>query len=159
MIELTQPENFMKQALQLAIRALDADEVPIGAIAVHQNRVIGRAHNQTRLLKDPTAHAEMIAITQAAEALQHERLLDVEIYVTIEPCAMCIGAMIHARVKRLYFGAKNAKYGACGSVVNTLRDGAWNHKIEIQDGLLADDPALLLREFLKSKRSQEEAQD
>src|SRR3990167_4661247 len=105
-------QRFMREALKLAARALEDDEVPVGAVIVHKNRVIGRAYNQTNLLKDPTAHAEILAITQAADFLKHDRLLETEIYVTIEPCAMCMGALIHARVPKLFFGARNNKYGA-----------------------------------------------
>ena len=142
----------MQEALKVAARALEADEVPVGAVIVHHNRIIARAYNQTNLLKDPTAHAEILAITQAAEHLQHDRLLDTELYVTIEPCAMCLGAMIHARVARLFFGARNAKYGACGSVVNLLKEGRWNHEIAVEEGVLKDDAALILQEFFRSKR-------
>lgn len=142
----------MKEALKLAARALDADEVPVGCVIVHKNRIIARAYNQTNLLKDPTAHAEILAITQAAEHLQHDRLLDTELYVTIEPCAMCVGAMIHARVAKLYFGARNPKYGACGSVVNLLKEGRWNHEIRVEEGVMKDETALILQEFFRSKR-------
>jgi tRNA(adenine34) deaminase len=148
-------ESYMKEALRLAEKALEQDEVPVGAVIVHQGRVIGRAHNQTNLLKDPTAHAEILAITQAAEALKHDRLLDTDLYVTIEPCAMCLGAMIHARVSRLFFGARNDKYGACGSVVHLLRDGRWNHRIEVEEGILQKEAAALLRDFFRSKRGRE----
>ena len=142
----------MKEALRLAERAAENGEVPIGAVIVHQNRVIAKSFNQTNLLKDPTAHAEILAITQAAEHLQHDRLLDTELYVTIEPCAMCLGAMIHARVAKLFFGARNVKYGACGSVVNLLKEGRWNHEIAVEEGVLKDDAALILQEFFRSKR-------
>ena len=143
----------MKEALRLAAKAFEEDEVPVGAVIVHKNKIIGRAYNQTNLLKDPTAHAEILAITQAADHLKHERLLETELYVTIEPCAMCLGAMIHARVPRLYFGAKNEKYGACGSVVHLLRDGKWNHQIAVQSGLLEAEAASILKEFFRSKRA------
>lgn len=145
-------QRFMTEALKEAVKALDADEVPIGAVLVHKNRIIGKACNQTRLLKDPTAHAEMIAITQAANALGHERLLEVDLYVTVEPCVMCVGALIHARVRRIFFGAPNEKYGGCGSVIDVLQSGKWNHTIELHQGLLADQAALLLQEFFRNKR-------
>ncbi|MCA9395800.1 MAG: tRNA adenosine(34) deaminase TadA [Candidatus Omnitrophica bacterium] len=145
-------QRFMLEALKEAARALDSDEVPIGAVIVHKNRIIGKAFNQTRLLKDPTAHAEMIAITQAANALEHERLLDADLYVTIEPCVMCIGALIHARVSRIFFGAPNEKYGGCGSVIDVPQGGRWNHHIEINKGLMADQAALLMQEFFRKKR-------
>ncbi len=146
-------EHFMKEAIKEAIKALDADEVPVGAVIVHKNRVIARAYNQNNLLKDPTAHAEILAITQAAEYFKHERLLDTELYVTIEPCAMCLGAMIHARVSKLFFGARNVKYGACGSVVNLLEEGRWNHEIAVEEGVMKHDTAVLLQEFFRSKRA------
>lgn len=152
MDELELHQRFMLEALKEAARALDSDEVPIGAVIVHKNRIIGKAFNQTRLLKDPTAHAEMIAITQAANALEHERLLNTDLYVTIEPCVMCIGALIHARVSRIFFGAPNEKYGGCGSVIDVLQDGRWNHQIEINRGLMADQAALLMQEFFRTKR-------
>lgn len=145
--------RYMSEALKEAAKALDSDEVPIGAIIVHENRIIGKAHNQTRLLKDPTAHAEMIAITQAAETLGHERLLDADLFVTIEPCVMCIGALIQARIKRIFFGSPNEKYGGCGSVIDVMGSGTWNHEIEIHQGLLADQSALLMQEFFRTKRS------
>ena len=145
-------QRFMKEALKLAEKALEQDEVPVGAVVVHQNRIIGKAYNQTNLLKDPTAHAEMIAITQAAESLKHDRLLDTEIYVTMEPCVMCIGAMIHARIGKLYYGARNEKYGACGSVINVLRDGRWNHTIKVGESLMVEESAALLKEFFRRKR-------
>lgn len=145
--------RWMGEALKLAARALDQDEVPVGAVIVHHNRMIGRAYNQTRLLKDPTAHAEMIAVTQAASSLGHDRLLDCDLYVTLEPCVMCVGALIHARIRRICFGARNAKYGALGSVTDVLSSGRWNHVIEVEEGVLAGDAALLLREFFRSKRA------
>jgi len=148
-------ERFMNEALRLAAKALESDEVPVGAVIVYKNRVIGRSFNQTNLLKDPTAHAEMLAITQAADFFKHQRLLDTEVFVTIEPCAMCLGAMIHARVKKIFFGARNTKYGACGSVVHLMRDGKWNHRIEIEEGLLDQEAAALLKEFFRSKRIEE----
>lgn len=146
-------EHFMREALRQAEKALERDEVPIGAVIVHKNRVIAKAFNQTNLLKDPTAHAEMIAITQAAEHFKHDRLLETEIYSTIEPCAMCVGAMIHARVTAIYYGAPNEKYGACGSVVDILKDGRWNHSIQVQRGVLADEAAALMQAFFKAKRA------
>ena len=145
-------KHFMQQAIKEAVRAFDADEVPIGAVIVHENKIIGRAYNQSRLLKDPTAHAEMIAITQACEALQTERLPGVTVYVTLEPCPMCTGAMILARIGRLVFGAREEKTGACGSVVHLLADAKWNHSFKIEEGLLEFESKALLGEFFKNKR-------
>ena len=111
-------KHYMQEALKEAEKAFEKDEVPVGCVIVHKGRIIGRAHNQIKLLKDPTAHAEMIAITQAASALGNERLLDSTAYVTIEPCAMCAGAIVLGRVKKLVFGASDPRTGAFGSKVN-----------------------------------------
>ena len=142
----------MQQALREAGKAFEADEVPIGAILVLENKVIGRAFNQTRLLKDATAHAEMLAITQGCETTGAERLPGSTLYVTLEPCPMCVGAMILARIERLVFGAREAKTGACGSIVNLLADGKWNHQFKVEEGLLEFESAALLQEFFKKKR-------
>ena len=144
---------FMRQAIQQARKAFENDEVPVGAVLVHQKKIVGRAFNQVRLLKDPTAHAEMLAITQGAESLQAERLLETTLYVTLEPCPMCVGAMILARIDRLVFGAHEMKTGACGSVINLPADGKWNHRFKIEEGLLEFESAALLREFFKKKRT------
>lgn len=147
--------RFMREAIRQAEMAFAADEVPIGAVIVHKNQVIGRAHNQTRLLKDPTAHAEMIAITQGAEALGTERLPGVTVYVTIEPCPMCLGAMILARIDRLVYGARERKTGACGSVVHLMADAKWNHSFKIHEGVLEFESAALLEEYFKAKRNKD----
>jgi tRNA(adenine34) deaminase len=144
---------YMRQAIKEAGKAFENDEVPVGAVLVYENKVIGRAHNQSRLLKDATAHAEMIAITQGCETLGAERLPQATLYVTLEPCPMCVGAMILTRIGRLVFGAREEKTGACGSVVNLLADGKWNHQFKIEEGLLEFESAALLQEFFKKKRS------
>ena len=144
--------HFMQEAMKEADKAFRADEVPIGAVIVQGSRILGRGHNQTRLLKDPTAHAEMIALTQAAAELGSDRLPGVSVYVTIEPCPMCVGAMILARIDRLVFGAREKKTGACGSVVHLLADGRWNHKFKIHEGILEFEAAALLGEFFRKKR-------
>lgn len=143
--------RFMEEALRQAERALEADEVPVGCVITHKQKIIAKAHNQTNLLKDPTAHAEIIAITQAADYLKHERLLETELYVTIEPCPMCLGAILHARIPKVFYGAPNDKYGACGSVVNLL-EGRWNHDVAVHKGLMDDRAAELLQAFFRSKR-------
>ncbi len=143
---------FMQQAVKEAQKGFDTDEVPVGAVITHKNKLLARAHNQTRLLKDPTAHAEMIAITQACDALGSGHLPDTTVYVTLEPCPMCVGAMILARVGRLVYGARERKTGACGSVVHLLADGKWNHKFRIEEGLFEFESAALLQEFFKKKR-------
>ena len=145
-------QYYMSQALKEAEKAFDADEVPVGAVIVHDGRIIGKAHNQIKLLKDPTAHAEMIALTQAASYLANERLLKTTIYVTIEPCSMCAGALVLARVKRLVFGAGDPKTGACGSFTNIADNKKLNHRVKIDRGVLEKECAMLLREFFKKKR-------
>jgi tRNA(adenine34) deaminase len=148
-------EHFMREALRQAQRAIEKDEVPIGVVIIHKNRIIAKAFNQTLLLKDPTAHAEMIAITQAAEHLQHSsgRLLETELYVTVEPCPMCMGAIIQARIPKVFYGAANEKYGACGSVVDLLKAGRWNHTVQVEKGVLAAEAAALMQGFFRSKRA------
>ena len=145
-------EIYMSEALKEAGEAFDRDEVPVGAVIAHKGRIIARAHNQTVMLKDPTAHAEMIAITQAASYLKSERLLDSSIYVTIEPCSMCAGALVLARVKRIIYGAKDPKTGACGSVTNIATNRRLNHRIKVTSGVLKKDCSSLLSEFFKNKR-------
>lgn len=145
-------KHFMQQAIKEAEKAFTKDEVPIGAVVVHENKIIGRAFNQTRVLKDPTAHAEMIAITQACEALGAGRLPAATLYVTLEPCPMCVGAMLLARIDRLVFGTREEKTGACGSVIHLLADAKWNHSFKIEEGLLEFESAALLQEFFKRKR-------
>jgi tRNA(adenine34) deaminase len=151
---LMQPsdESFMRLALREAERAAAADEVPIGAVLVHGGRVIGRGHNQRETLRDPTAHAEMIVLTQGAAALDAWRLLDTTLYVTLEPCPMCAGALVAARVKRLVFGAMDPKAGACGTLFDLARDPRLNHRLEVMSGVLAEECASLLQEFFRGKR-------
>jgi len=145
---------FMREALKQAQKAARSDEVPVGAVIIYENKIIAKAHNQTKLLKDPTAHAEIIAITQAANFFKNERLLKTACYVTLEPCAMCIGALILARVERLVFGAFDEKFGACGSVVDLVGTKLFNHRLEVEKGILEEESAYLLREFFKKKRKQ-----
>jgi len=141
----------MSEAIKEAKKAFEADEVPVGAIIVHDGKIIARSHNQIKLLKDPTAHAEIIAITQAAAHLGNERLLNTTMYVTIEPCAMCGGALILARVKRLVFGADDPKTGAFGSALD-INKKRLNHKISVTKGVSKDASASLLKEFFRKKR-------
>jgi tRNA(adenine34) deaminase len=145
-------EHFMQQALREAQLAFEEDEVPIGAVAVYKNQIIGRGHNRTEHLQDPTAHAEIIAITAAANALSSWRLENVIIYTTIEPCIMCAGALVLARVKKIIFGAKDEKFGGCGSVFNIVNAKKLNHQVEIVDGVLEDRAAALMTEFFEKKR-------
>ena len=141
----------MHEALREAQKAFNIDEVPVGAVIVHEGTIIARAHNQIKLLKDPTAHAEMIAITQATSYLGNERLLNTTVYVTIEPCPMCAGALILARVKRLCFGAKDPKTGAFGSQIDVNKK-KFNHKISVTKGIRKEDCSSLIKEFFKGKR-------
>jgi len=150
---MTKDERYMLEALKEAQKAFDRDEVPVGSIVVHKDRIIARAHNQIKLLKDPTAHAEMIALTQAAAYLKNERLLETILYVTIEPCAMCSGAMVLGRVKTLVYGAPDPKSGACGSVLNVADNKKLNHRIKIKKDVLKEESSSLLKEFFKKKRN------
>lgn len=145
-------EYYMREALKLAVEAFEADEVPVGAIIVYEDRIIARAYNQIKTLKDPTAHAEMIAITQAASYLESERLLNATVYVTLEPCAMCAGALVLARIKKLVFGAKDTKAGACGSVLDLTNNKKLNHKLIVKSGVYEDECRKILQEFFKLKR-------
>lgn len=145
-------QMFMQRAIKQAMRARDADEVPVGCVIVHEGQIIAQAYNQVELLKDPTAHAEMIAITQAANALQLKWLLHCTVYVTLEPCSMCAGALVLARAKRLVFGASDPKTGACGSLANIVQDVALNHQIDVTQGVLADQCGFLLTDFFEQKR-------
>ena len=145
-------EFYMREALREAKKAFSKDEVPVGAIIVHKATIIARAHNQIKLLKDPTAHAEMIAITQAANCLQNERLIGCSMYVTIEPCSMCAGAMVLARIKEIIYAARDPKTGACGSVTDIARHKKLNHKVIVKNGILEDESRFLLQEFFRKRR-------
>ncbi len=142
----------MREALKEARRALEEDEVPVGAVIVSDGKIIGRGHNQIERLKDPTAHAEMIALTSAANFLNTKWLNGAFLYVTIEPCSMCAGALVLARIKNIYFGAKDSKTGACGSIVNIVNNKKLNHRIKVRSGILEEESASLLKEFFKQKR-------
>jgi tRNA(adenine34) deaminase len=142
----------MRAALREARRALDDEEVPVGAVVVHAGRVIGRAFNQRERLKDPTAHAEMIALTQASAAMESWRLEGATLYVTLEPCLMCAGALVNARIGRVVFGARDPRGGACGSLYNVGVDPRLNHRFEIVGGVLEPECAELLHEFFGKKR-------
>ena len=146
--------RFMQQALELARRALDSADVPVGALVVHETRVIGRGYNQREKLHDPTAHAEMIALSAAAEYLGQWRLDDCTLYVTLEPCTMCAGALVLARLPRLVYAATDPKAGACGSLFEITQDPRLNHRVETTAGVLAEPAAELLREFFRNRRAQ-----
>jgi len=145
--------RFMTEGIELARKALVSEDVPVGALVVHDGRVIGRGYNQREKLHDPTAHAEMIALTAAAEFLGQWRLDHCTMYVTLEPCAMCAGALVLARVQRLVYGASDPKAGACGSLFTITQDSRLNHQVETIGGVLAEPAAQLLREFFQYRRS------
>ena len=142
----------MSEALKEAKRAFEEDEVPVGAVVVHKGRIISRGHNQIERLRDPTAHAEMLALTSATNFLGTKWLSEASIYVTIEPCSMCAGALVLARVKHIYYGAKDPKTGACGSVINIVNHKKLNHRIKVKGGILAKECGGLLKDFFKKKR-------
>ena len=145
-------DEFMGLALREAAKAFEAGEVPIGAVIVHEQRVIARAHNQRETLRDPTAHAEMIALTQAAAFLDNWRLSGTTLYVSLEPCPMCAGAIVLARVKRLVYGAPDPKAGACGTLYDIVRDPRLNHRVEVTPGVAAKECADLLQDFFRARR-------
>jgi tRNA(adenine34) deaminase len=145
-------EYFMRLALREAARALDHEDVPIGALAVRDGEVIGSGHNEREVRADPTAHAEMIALREAARAIGSWRVLDTVLYVTLEPCAMCAGAIVLARVPRVVFGASDPKAGAAGSVFDILDEPRLNHRPQVAAGLLAEESADLLRSFFVPRR-------
>ncbi len=143
----------MRRALLEAEKAFDANEVPVGAVVVKDGRIIGRGFNQTETLQDPTAHAEMVAISAAANTLQSWRLEKCTLYVTLEPCAMCAGAIVLARISELVFGAFDPKAGACSSLRNIVQDHRLNHSVDLVTGVLADESSDLLRSFFKKIRA------
>lgn len=151
-VEMFPHEHFMKLAFDQAVAASELDEVPVGAVIVRGERIIGAAHNLCQQLRDPTAHAEMIAITQAAEAVGDWRLEQCTLYVTLEPCPMCAGAILQARIPTVVFGASDPKGGAVGSLYQLLSDERMNHQSEVISGILAKPCGLLLTEFFQSKR-------
>jgi tRNA(adenine34) deaminase len=142
----------MRLALAEAERAFQEDEVPVGAVVIRDGRIIGRGHNRTEHLQDPTAHAEILAIGAAASAMGSWRLEGAGIYVTIEPCSMCAGALVLARMERLVFGARDPKAGACGSVLDIVRNDHLNHRVEVTEGVLADEASDLLQAFFRRLR-------
>ena len=152
MLEPLPDEYFMREALRQGQKAYAADEVPVGAVVVREDKIIGRAHNQVELLKDATAHAEMVALTQAEAAVGDWRLTDCDLYVTKEPCAMCAGAVVHTRIRRVIFGCADLSAGAAGSVMNLLQMQSLNHRCEITSGVLQTECAAMLQEFFHKRR-------
>ena len=145
-------ECHMKEALKEAQKAYNNQEVPIGAVVVRKGEVIARGHNLRNTLKNPLCHAEIAAISQAAEMVGDWRLEDCELYVTVEPCPMCAGAIVQARIPRVIFGARNSKAGCCGSILNLLQEPRFNHQVEVVEGILQEECSVLMRQFFKRFR-------
>ena len=145
--------KWMAAALEEARKAFDKDEVPVGAVVVQDGRIIGRGHNLVESLQDPIAHAEMLAITAAASATASWRLDDSILYVTLEPCPMCAGALLMSRIKTLVFGARDPRYGACGSVLQVVQNELLDIKIEVIEGVLQEECSALLKQFFEKMRS------
>jgi tRNA(adenine34) deaminase len=143
----------MQEALRSAQRALEIGEVPVGAIVVHEGQIVGRGFNSNISGSDPTAHAEIVALREAAASISNYRLIDCTLFATIEPCAMCAGAIVHARIRRLVYGADDPKAGAVHSVMHVLNHPALNHRIEVRGGVLAGRCAELLQQFFRAQRT------
>ena len=154
-IDLQNDAYFMKEALRLAAKAFEKEEVPVGAVVVRQGKIIARASNQVEMLKDATAHAEMLAITQAEAAVGDWRLNNCDLYVTKEPCAMCAGALVQVRMRRVIFGCPDLRVGAAGGVLNLVQLPSLNHRCEITSGVLQEECASLLQTFFKARRRDE----
>jgi len=154
MIESPGDESFMREALRQAQKANEAGEVPVGAVIVREGKIIARAYNQVELLKDATAHAEMLALTQAEAAVGDWRLTECDLYVTKEPCAMCAGALVHTRIRRVIFGCTDPAAGAAGSVMNLLQMPVLNHRCDIASGVLQDECATILQDFFRKRRNE-----
>ena len=152
LIDQPTDDSFMQEALRLARRAFAQEEVPVGAIVVRGGRIIARAFNQVEMLKDATAHAEMLAITQAEAAVGDWRLNDCDLYVTKEPCAMCAGALVHVRMRRVIFGCDDPRSGGAGGAINLLQMASFNHRCEITSGILMPECAALLQSFFHARR-------
>jgi len=149
---VTDDERWMGLALREAGLAFKKKEVPIGAIIVHENRIIGRGFNQVETLRDPTAHAEMIAITAAADTMENQRLGECTMYVTLEPCSMCAGAIVLARLQRVVYGTPDPKAGACGTILNIVRNERLNHRVELVPGVLEERCSGILKDFFQTVR-------
>lgn len=148
---------FMQRAYELAQQAEDIDEIPVGAVVVANNKIISEGYNQSISLNDPSAHAEMVAVRQAGRALQNYRLLDCTLYVTLEPCPMCAGLLVHSRIKRVVYATTDLKTGAAGSAFNLLCDDKHNHQIEVHSGVMAEQSSQLLSAFFKRRRAEKKA--
>src|SRR2546428_3381024 len=152
MIDAPDDADYMREALRLAEKARKAEEVPVGCVVVRAGKIIARAYNQVEMLKDATAHAEMLALTQAEAAVGDWRLIDCDLYVTKEPCPMCAGAIVHTRVRRIIFGCADPRAGAAGSVINLLQMPTLNHRCDIAAGVLQDECARILQSFFRERR-------
>ena len=148
---------FMQQAFKLAQKAEQYNEIPVGAVVVHQGKVIGEGFNQSIMLNDPSAHAEMLAIRQAGKHLNNDRLLDCTLYVTLEPCPMCAGLLVHSRIKRLVYASSDLKTGAAGSTFNLVCNEQLNHQVEVMGGVLQTQCSQLLSNFFKRRRNEKKA--
>lgn len=146
-------EHFMRRAIELGMMAYDQEEVPVGALIVHEGRIIGEGYNQRETLKDPTAHAEMLAITQAAAARNSWRLLDCTLYVTLEPCPMCAGAIVQARIPTVIYGTTDPKGGACHTLYSITDDNRLNHRCQVLGGVMKADCQLMLQQFFADQRA------
>lgn len=155
MIDSPGDDYFMHEALRQAQKGYEADEVPVGAVVVRAGKIIARAYNQVELLKDATAHAEMLALTQAEAAVGDWRLTDCDLYVTKEPCAMCAGALVHVRIQRVIFGCADPRAGAAGSVINLLQLPSLNHQCDITSGVLQNECSVILQDFFRKRRDQQ----
>ena len=151
---LKDDSKWMQHAMTLARRAWEQGEIPVGAVLVHEDKIIGEGWNQSITLHDPSAHAEMMAIREAGQALQNYRMLDTTLYVTLEPCPMCAGLLVHSRIKRLVFGASDQKTGAAGSVMYLLDDERLNHQVEVTGGVLESECSEMLSDFFKLRRAE-----
>lgn len=159
MIDHQSDEHWMNEAMRLAKKAASLGEVPVGAIIVHEGTAIGRAYNQVETLKDATAHAEMLALTQAQSVIGDWRLTESVLYVTKEPCPMCAGAIVHCRLKRVVFGVLDPKAGACGGAINLLNLPGLNHRCEITSGVRSDESKSILQDFFRERRLKNRFED
>ena len=150
---MQEKEKFMREALKEAKKAYIKEEIPVGAIIVKNNKIIARAYNKKEEKMDTTKHAEIIAIQKASKKLKAWRLTDCDMYVTLEPCSMCAGALIQSRIRKVYIGTEDKKTGACGSVLNLLEDYKFNHKVEIENEILKEECEAILKKFFKELRN------
>ncbi|TDB61026.1 tRNA adenosine(34) deaminase TadA [Photorhabdus khanii] len=157
MIEIYSDEYWMRKAMEQAMKAWEQGEIPVGAVLVTDNKIVAEGWNQSIIKHDPTAHAEIIALRKGGEQFQNYRLLNTTLYVTLEPCSMCAGSMVHSRIQRLVYGANDMKTGAVGSLIDILRHPGMNHQIEITGGVLAEECSTMLSAFFKQRREQHKA--